>query len=143
MNASEQIYRALSASQGVTAITDTIRPMHLAEHDTLPALVYSIIGTDPAATLAGDTGNRDRVRLQIDAWADSYGAAQTLALAVRKALRPRVSVDVIELVSPPGAPAFHLYQALLYARLIDQRTDYNTETRRHRVSADYYVWQSQ
>lgn len=123
MNASHQVYLALSGDAAVAAITDTVRPMRLHQDDALPAVVYQPVSTNAGASLQGDTSNLDHVRMQVDCWAETFTQARDLASAVRDAMRPRTNN--------------------LFARFIDERSVYELTNRRYGVSADYYIWQHQ
>ena len=141
MNASDQLYSALIADTGVMAIATVVRPVHLADNDELPAIVYQIINTRPIGSLQGDTSNLDHVRMQIDAWAMDYPTAVDLGTAIRNALRPRALVDALVLVDDGDPQTAVPRDSLIFARIIDQTFDYNTETRRHRCRMDFYIWQ--
>jgi len=131
MNASEQIRHALARNRDVTAISSTIRPSVLSYDDALPAIVYQVIHTDPATSLQGDTGNLDRVRVQIDCYAHAYGEAYALAAAVRSALQKPVPLKVAPQTSDD----------LAHASFIGSHADYNDTTDTHRWVLEFYIWQ--
>lgn len=132
MNASEQIYTVLSSDAGVQQYTSIIRPAELGEHDSIPAIVYYIDGTDVAATTGGDNVGLDQVNVQIDAWASSYPQALAMGQAIRSALRNRVP-----LVDDPTKPSDYLR-----AQIVDCSTNFNDTTKRHGWSSIFHVWQT-
>ena len=87
-------------------------------NDTKPAITYQIVGTVPQVAVDGGTGDLDNVRVQIDAWADTYDAARQVAAAVRTAMAS---------FSTNSVP------------LIDQDF-YEQEPRIYRVSLDFSCW---
>lgn len=116
MSAESTVYTALQNDAGVSAITNTIRPLKMKQGDVLPVITYQRIDTDHAGSVLGDTSNCDRVYLQIDCWATSYETVKSLADAVRTAMKT------------------------IKSNIIDSREDYEDETEYYRVSMDFYVW---
>ena len=68
-----------------TLLGTRLYPARLPQGVTLPALTYQRIAGIPEVTYDG-AANLSRARIQIDVWADSYGAMVELAKAIRGAL---------------------------------------------------------
>lgn len=82
-------------------IEGRIYPNQLPQRATLPALVYTRISTLFYQTR--DSSSLERPRFQFDCWAESYGAARTVAQQLRAALptlrqasNPRVDAALLE-----------------------------------------------
>lgn len=118
MTAESDVIARLVADTGVHAIcADRIRPLKLAQTETLPAVTIQRVTADFGGSLGGDTSNCTRVYVQIDCWASSYGSAKSLAAAVRTAMQSLTAIP------------------------IDSTDFYEDETDIYRVSLDFYVWE--
>lgn len=112
------LYSLLSGNAGVAALVGTrIYPQVRPQADPLPALVYTVVDDIPAGSLAGWTSGLSNARVQIDAYAKGYIAAETLADAVRTAL------------ATSTLP-------------MSRRDGYEDETQLYRVSQDFSMWVS-
>ncbi|MFA5546647.1 MAG: DUF3168 domain-containing protein [Sphaerochaetaceae bacterium] len=109
----------------VKAITTRCYPVTLPQSPTYPLILYTKISGDRDHVLQGASGMA-HPRFQIDAWAETYTAAKTLADAIREALdgyRGTASGTRIG------------------SCLIDSERDiYESEIKIYRVSQDYLVW---
>lgn len=125
----EALHDYLSTHPGLSAlIAGRIYPLVLPQKPTLPAITYQRISGLRVRSHQGPSGLASP-RFQFDAWADSYASARTVADELRRALdgfrgmmggAPGVRVDAVHLDT--------------------DRDLYETETRRWRVQADYFVW---
>jgi hypothetical protein len=80
------IRAALVAAPAVTAIcSDRIVPLNKAQGELLPAVTLQRTQTDPFNHLRGH-GGLDNVRVQLDAWDETYDGAKALADACKDAL---------------------------------------------------------
>jgi uncharacterized protein DUF3168 len=118
------LFSVLSQAPGVAALAETrIYPQIMPQGGKLPAIVYAVVLEVPENTLGGWTSGLSNARVQIDAYAKGYVAAQTLADAVSGALATKVSES-------------------LCAVLLSRRDDYEDETQLHRVSLYVSLWVS-
>ena len=80
------IYSRLASDGTVSGLVGTrIRPAMLRQEDALPALVYNVIANVHVNHVSGLAG-LSHARIQVDCWAASHSAAETLAAAVRARL---------------------------------------------------------
>lgn len=85
-----------------------------------PNVSYTRVGTTFLHTLAGNSG-LDRVRMQVDCWAENYADAKTLSAQVRA-----------------------LMQAASFKALPEEERDEESGIEGvYRVTTDYYCWQGQ
>lgn len=118
MNVEQQIYTVLTADPTVSGLVGTrIYPLLMPQGVTLPALSYQRVATAPHDDLEG-TQNHEWVRIQIDVWDADYAGAKTLADAVHAALQ----------VTP------------VYAQLLMELDDYDSDLKLYRVILDFNVW---
>jgi putative heme degradation protein len=83
----EAIRTRLTSVSAVTALVSTrIYPNVLPQSPTLPALVYQRIDEQRETAMSADPGVV-RARMQVSAWATTFGAARNAAEEVRKALQ--------------------------------------------------------
>ena len=127
------LYQRLAADDGVSAIAaDRIFPVILPEtmlnpDATVPAaLTYQVITNLPDYTLSDGVVSL-KARIQIDAWASTYGAAKTLMLAVK------ASLDNFTGVLPDGTEVANTWRENAAA------DGYDRESRLYRVTAEYFV----
>lgn len=120
MSSETDLVTALKAAAGVDAIiAGRIFPLLRPQGESLPALVYERISTDPVNSLQGSSG-LDGVQLRLTSWAPSYKTAQQLATAVRAAMA--------------AAPGFKsVYQA--------QQDSYDKDVGQYGVVQEYRLWQ--
>jgi hypothetical protein len=116
----EDILAALTGSPPATSAGDNVYALVLPDGTDYPALTYQRISTVPVNSLAGSSG-LDQVRVQIDCWAATYGAAKALADEVR---------PVMEAAAFKGL-------------LVTDTDDYDEVTRLYRISMDFYCWQKE
>lgn len=107
------IYAAIKSLAG-----GRVYPMVLPDTATLPAIVYQRISSVPVTSLNGDSG-LESVRIQVSVWATTYKEAKTLSATVKSTL----NATTLKIVSDGDSD------------------DYEPETKRFRVLADYLVWQ--
>jgi hypothetical protein len=82
-----------------------------------PYITYQVVSSVPTVSLDGPSGLENR-RTQVDVWADTYGAAKALEIAVKSAMQGAYFVNI-----PLLAQDF-----------------YEEETKLYRVSMDFSVW---
>lgn len=90
----------------------------VAQDEGLPAVSYQRISSAPVNDYDGHS-NLDKVRIQVDAWARTYGAAKQLAGEIRAALTA----------------------ASFKALLESDFDEFEEESKLYRVSTDYELWQ--
>ncbi|MBG3876135.1 DUF3168 domain-containing protein [Desulfovibrio oxamicus] len=115
----EQVMQAaLAADAGVAGIVSRrIFPLSAPKGAPLPFITYQRVSGAPEAVLDGDAPC-ERISIQIDAWAKTYGEAKRLAKAVRGVMA--------------GAE---------FAAELDEDRDLSDEEARVcRVSMDFIVW---
>lgn len=85
-----------------------------------PYVTYSRVTAIEQTTLDsnGGIGNLINTRLQIDVWANSYGAAQDTANAIKAALKGWANQNIV----------------------LSEMDDYEFDTKLHRTSLDVSVW---
>lgn len=119
MSAESTVFTTLRDDAGVGAVcADRIYPLKLPQGATLPAVTYQRITADHGGSLGGDTSNCDRVYMQINCWASTFGSALALADAVRAAFQAS---------SAKTMP-------------IDTTQDYDDDVAMYRYILDYYIW---
>jgi hypothetical protein len=109
---------------GITALVGTrVYPLLVAQSTAMPAISYQRISTDPTQHRGGTA--HERVRIQIDGWAATYGGAIALREEIRAAMAtftrsadPRVDVALLQ----------------------DARDLRDPDSQRWRVSMDYFIW---
>lgn len=86
MTVEAAIIQLLIADSGVSAIVgDSVWPGSKPQASGFPAIVVNWIEGEPIYTADGETG-LNRVRFEIDAWAETYTGAKDLAAAVKTVL---------------------------------------------------------
>jgi hypothetical protein len=110
----EQLFALLN---GATAAADRIYPNASPDKPGRPYIVYTRISANSDNVLNGSSGIIN-TRMQIDCYADSYNAVQSLAAQVDALMRGWV----LQSISYPA---------------IDQ---YEPDVRLHRVILDYSIW---
>jgi hypothetical protein len=90
----------------------------LPDDSAMPAVTYARVSTVSHNHLTG-WGGRDLVRMQVDSWAATYDEAR------------RVAAEVRQLMESAG------FKGLM----ANDWDDFEPDTGRYRVSADYMVWQ--
>ena len=84
----EHNLRAVLNVPGVTAIAgDRIYPLLAPPDVARPYVVWQRIASEPQVSLAGFTSGLERIRVQIDCYADTPDAVFALAAAVRAAVQ--------------------------------------------------------
>jgi len=116
------VFALLAASSSVTTLIGTapVRAFpanSMPQTQVLPAVTWQVISGQPESYLAERAG-LDYFRVQIDCWASTYTDANQLAAAVREALEDGAN-NVLDAFNPD---------------------DYETETKRFRVSFDFSFW---
>lgn len=121
----EVVFALLSADAGVAAlVAKRIYPQIAPQPLTKPYVVYAVVSDEPLNSLQGDTSGLGSARVQIDCYATSYRDVQAVADAVDAVLKAR-----------------NVYNDSSSLRL-SRRDLYESDTKLHRVSADYSIWRS-
>jgi Protein of unknown function (DUF3168) len=101
----EKLLDQLEASETLVAMVGgRIYPGEMPQHSPMPTIVYQRIGGAPLHGLRGFV-RLESATIQITTWAESYGSAKTVAMAVRDALRPYpedVPIAERDLTDPDG-----------------------------------------
>ena len=112
----------------VKAITTRCYPVTIPQDPTYPLILYTKISGMRDHALRGASGHA-HPRFQVEAWAETYTAAKTLADAIRNALDDYTGT------------ASGTYIA---SCLIDSERDiYEPEIEVYRVVQDYFVWHTE
>ncbi len=132
----------LAAYQPVTAVVPAARIYSgtrdggLPQRPTLPAIVVSKIDKVSPITMDGAAGP-NRLRAQVDCWADSLDSVRAVAAAVN---------GTDDQGGVNGRGALHGFAGLsggerlkLVRLAVERATEYEPETKLFRVSADYTV----
>ncbi len=125
-NAEKALYAALTGDATLTGLVGTrIYPVIIPQETTMPAIRYTRISTASVSALTGDSGMED-ARMQIDVIAESVSSARSVAEAVRGAIKRMrgtyASTDVRDVfLEDESGP------------------DWDQETRRYRITADYIM----
>lgn len=86
-NLESRLYTVLSNDAGVTALASTrTYPVILPQNPTYPAITYQRISGRKMYALGGYT-NLENPHIQVDCWAETYPAVESLKTAVIAALR--------------------------------------------------------
>lgn len=83
-----------------------------------PRITYQRVAGSDVPNYDADGSGATSARIQVDVWADNYGAARALADQARAAL----------------------YAALTVGEITDNPSDYEAETKLHRASFDVAAW---
>ncbi|MBW2647169.1 MAG: DUF3168 domain-containing protein [Deltaproteobacteria bacterium] len=109
----------------VKAITTRCYPVTIPQSPTYPLILYTKISGDRDHTLRGASGHA-HPRFQIEAWADTYTGAKTLADAIRNALDDYTGT---------------VTGTVIGSCLIDSERDmYESEIEVYRVISDWFIW---
>lgn len=109
----------------VKAITTKCYPVKLPQSPTYPLILYTKISGMRDHVLSGASG-RAHPRFQVEAWAETYSGAKTLADAIRNALD-----DYSGTASG----------TVIHSCLIDSERDvYESEIEKYRVIQDFFIW---
>ena len=120
MTIEETLVAALTVGiPGPTSAGNRVFAVLRPQDQATPAISYQRISNVPVADFDGDAG-LDNVRMQIDCWAQTYGAAKILAREARVAIAA----------------------ADLHAYVSTDRDDIDEETGLYRVSMDVSLWGS-
>jgi len=124
----EAIREILVANSTVKAITTRIYPSTLPQNPIYPLILYIRISGYRDYTLMGPSGMA-HPRFQIEAWAETYAAAKSLANAIRVCLNGyRGTSGTVRIGS-------FLIQS--------ERDIYEPEAACHRVVMDYAIWHNE
>ena len=115
-----EILAALKGSPAATSAGDNVYALVLPDEADYPAVTYQRISNVPVNSLQGSS-DIDQVRMQVDCWAQTYGAAKALAGEVR---------TLMEAAGFKGL-------------LVTDSDDYDETARVYRVSMDFYCWQKE
>jgi hypothetical protein len=123
------VFAELSAAPDVVAVLGTapmrLYPNRLRQGTTYPAATYQIVNDVPAGSLGGYTARLRNVRMQVDAYGQTYTDADDVADAVCEALKSREDVkDGLRWTS----------------RMVLRRDLWEATTSLHRVSVDFQMW---
>jgi hypothetical protein len=99
------LFTVLSTASAVTALAGTrIYPAVLPKNPTLPAAVYKFAGGANTPTM--DTRGKQRSRLQIDCFGETYSDAVNLRKAIAQTLGGYVSAEFQSQVLTIGSDGF-------------------------------------
>jgi hypothetical protein len=119
------IHYILVNDDTVKAITTRCYPVIIPQNPTYPLILYTKISGDRDHVLQGASGHA-HPRFQIEAWAETYTGAKTLADAIRNALDDY-----------SGTAA----GTKIWSCLIDSERDiYEPEIHVYRTLQDYFIW---
>ena len=116
----------LAGTDVATLVSARMYPLKMPQDPTLPLLVYQRI-SGPREHDADGAAGVASPRIQIDAWAVTYGGAKALATAVRKRL-DGYSGDM-------GSPAVEA----IFSHLLSDHDLYDDVTELWRVSMDFEI----
>ena len=116
----------LSNSTVTAIIADQISPLVLPESAKYPAVTYQVISSIAEYTNDGPAGFA-RTRIELNAWATTYGSSKAVAQAIRAVL------DGYSGTLPDGT---HVANAIV-VNISDQ---FDSDARLYRVQTDYSVW---
>ena len=128
MSLTSAIVQILVTNAAVAAITTRVRPLVLDDPDALPAIVVTPISEVPTERFGALPGHMT-VRVQVDAYAETYDGAETLGAAVYNALQDYSGTSetvVIQIV-----------------RQLTASPVFESETGRYRVMRDFEVFHNQ
>lgn len=115
----KRIYAVLTGYTGVSALVGTrVYPLVLPQKCTFPAISYLRVSGGQQMNLSGYS-RLEAPRIQVDAWAESYGQAKDLAAAIRAALLSATDFKVSD---------------------ISDRDLFEDSSALFRVSTDFTVW---
>ena len=131
MSGSAALFTIVSNNSGVTAFFGTnpcrfFPAGYIPQDQPMPAASFQTIGGAPANTLDA-AAPADNDRIQVDCWSDDYDEAIDVAEAIRTA---------IESASAQTALAVGMQIVSFNGH------DYDSETKRFRVSFDVSIWSS-
>lgn len=112
-----EIIAALTAGSP-TLVGGRVYSHVLPDGTDMPAITYSRVSTESFNALDG-WGGKDLVRTQVDSWAATYDEARRVAAEVRQRMQ----------------------DAGFKGLMVNDFDDFEPDTERYRVSADYMVWQ--
>lgn len=118
MSVGTLLYSQLTGTSGVAALAGTrVYPLNLPQTPTLPAISYQRVSN----TEQNGTSTLRTTRYQVDCWAESYSAVQSLASAVKGALEEWTSGPSVKMTE-----------------VINEIDDYEPDSALYRVSIDVY-----
>lgn len=124
----EAIHDILVTDSSVKAITTRCYPSTLPQNPTYPLILYAKVTGERINDLSGPSGMA-HPRFQIEAWAETYAAAKSLANAIRVCLNGyRGTSGTVWIGS-------FLIQS--------ERDIYEPEAACHRVVMDYAIWHNE
>lgn len=124
----EAIHDILVTDSSVKAITTRCYPSTLPQNPTYPLILYAKVTGERINDLSGPSGMA-HPRFQIEAWAETYAAAKTLANAIRVCLNGyRGIVGTVWIGS---------------CLIQSERDIYEPEAACHRVVMDYAIWHNE
>ncbi len=109
----------------VKAITERCYPVTIPQAPTYPLILYTKISGDRDHHLRGPSGHA-HPRFQIEAWAETYTAAKSLADAIREAL--------------DGYSGTVLGTKIGSCLIDSERDTYESEIEVYRVISDWFIW---
>jgi len=95
----------------------------------LPAVTITRIDTPRELThdTMGAGGDLTHARFQIDVWSDTYAGANSICTAIRAALNGKTGLLTAGV-------------SINSALVVDERPSYDPDTKVHRISCDYVIW---
>lgn len=123
MTVGKLVYAALANHATVSALTSTrLYPVKVPQVPTYPLVRYQRISN----TIKQGSSDLRRTRFQIDCWAETYDAVQSLAAAVKPALDGYIDMDQTVKIH--------------WANVVDERDDYDDEVGAYLVSLDVILF---
>jgi hypothetical protein len=125
MSLESNLHTIITTAPSFTALAGTrLYPVLLPEEPTLPAATYQRISTTREYTTTGPVA-LNRVRIQLDCWADTYAQVKQLQAAILAILEDRspytsAGIDSITLITATDG--------------------YEQDARIYRVSMDFYIY---
>lgn len=126
----EGLIAYLGAYAGLTSlISNRVYLMRIPQGATLPCLTVTRISTprEFAMDTSGATGTLAHPRFQFDAWATTYASAKAINDQVRAALMGHTGTTGTGIT-------------IRAALVLDERADYETDTKYYRSQSDYVIW---
>lgn len=93
----EAVFSRLSSSTDVTSLVPAIRirPSHLPQDPTFPAVTYHLISKTRTHAMTADTGDTF-ARIQVSSWDESYSGVKDVAEGVRVAMQRWSSTGIVK-----------------------------------------------
>lgn len=119
MSYESDLYGVLAGYGGLSALVgERIYPRKLEAEPTRPYVIYGRISSEPQVSLGGFTSGLERIRTQVDCYAEDFDTAIAIATQVRAAIQAQTGTNNIQ-----GVPMNELddyeEETGLYRRLLE------------------------